>query len=84
MFVKNNNINFFLENQTMLKSIGHHIATKAAKLAQTTGENVVVFIGEINDKAIEMIATVSQFDASPMKASLEVLGTIDSNGNITD
>ena len=71
----------------MLKTISHNIAERAKQLAQKSNENVVVFLGKINAKTedlIEMVATVSQFNASPMKASLEVLGTIDSNGKITD
>lgn len=71
----------------MLKSISHRIMTHATELAQVTGQNAVVFIAKIHltsEKKIEMVATQKAFNESKIKDTLEVMATIDSNGNFVD
>ena len=68
----------------MLKTIEHKTLTNATKLAKKTNDNVYVILGEINGQRVEMLATTEQYKASTVKASIEVLATIDTNGDFVE
>ena len=63
------------------KDVSPTIRNKAAKLAKSSGENVVVYETVIGRRTVQLIATESQYKNSPHKDEIKFIALLDNQGS---
>jgi hypothetical protein len=66
------------------KLISSSAIQRAARMAKESGQNVVVYLGQVGIKDIEICVTAKVWEAAPEKPGVKFLAVIDENGNYVD